>query len=196
MKNVITIFLLLISLKAHPQCTNLDIVLVADYSGSVRHYESFVSDAILHFAEELTLPYRNDVRLGIVMFADDADVVCKPDNDYWKNLQNVNKYDSINAHGSTNIELALQTATIELLREQNSRRKLIILITDGDVTVGTSDQTIATAKQIQNIGIGICGVLIKNIASRPEFMQEVSDCYVETDYTNLALELKKLNICL
>ncbi len=179
----------------HAQCSNLDVILLGDFSSSVQGNEQFVLDAIVEFAEELT-PHVNDVRLGVIMFADDATVVCRPDNDYWRNLPNVMEYNSINATGSTNIELALQTATNELLREQNNRRKVIVLISDGDVTVGTQEQTIATAKQIQNIGIGICGVLIKNNSSRPEFMKEVSQVYVETDYTNLALELKKLNLCL
>lgn len=177
------------------QCSQLDVVIVADYSASVRGNEDFVLQAIVTFAEELTLPVANDVRLGIVIFNDNVEVLVKPDNDCYKNLF----YADLNRQGtgSTNIELGLQTATVELLKEQNNRRKIIVLISDGDATVGSREQTLATGTQIQSLGIGICSVLIKNTSSRPEFMNEISSgCYVETDYLNLASELKKLDVCL
>lgn len=184
--------------KAQAQCTQLDIVLTVDYSSSVRPNKKFLYDACISFTEELLLSTTNDVRIGVVLFGDEATVISKPDNDHWRSLPKLLPYlTEQDPAGNTNIEAGLQTATIELLEEQGNRRKMIILISDGEVTVGSPQQTLATAQQVKALGIGICAVMIKRDSNYAEFMQEISSgCFIETDYQNLIAELKKLNLCL
>lgn len=193
----LTIFILvLLPFTARCQCNNIDIIVVGDYSGSVHKNERYVMDAFASFAAMAS--EESNIRVGLILFNENPEVVvslCKDQQLLYSSSVELRKR---NASGSTDIESAIQLAANTLYTEQNNSRKLIILISDGDITEGGSDeQAIYTARQLSVLGVGICSVLIKDASSRPELMKELSNgCYVESSYENLTAQLKELDLCL
>lgn len=183
-------------MQACPQCLNMDIVILGDYSGSVHKSEQYVIDAFESFAS-ITSEEKN-IRVGLILFADEPEINIPLTKDLSTLLSASAPLREQNASGSTDINAAIEQAAILLYSQQNNSRKLIILISDGDITDGaTPDQTIATARQLSILGVSICTVLIKNSSSHPEFMKEISSgCYVESSYENLSAELGKMDVCL
>jgi Mg-chelatase subunit ChlD len=193
MPYLIAVFLLF-SLTCHSQCNKMDIVIIGDYSGSVQGNEEFVTDAISTFASSV---HSETVRVAVVLFDNQPKIIAELNSEVADLLAQVFSYRDVFATGGTNIESALQMAANILLTEQNDSRKLVILISDGDVTTGTPEGALMTGKQLNAIGVGICSVLIQNKTSQPDFMKEISGgCYVESNYESLSKELKNLNICL
>lgn len=192
MKRFVVLLFTFISITCYCQCNEMDVVVLGDFSGSVRGQEEFVIDAIGTFASTVTT---QTVRVGVVLFNDDSRVISELSNDSAQILQNLFEYRDANASSGTDIESALLMGVNLLMTGQSSRKKMIILISDGDDS--NQDNILIAIKQINSIGIGVCGVLINDSVSKPEFMKEVtSGCYVESDYVNLATELQKINLCL
>lgn len=174
------------------QCSSLDIILLLDYSGSVHNNEDFVITAASAFVKQ------SDAKIGIISFNDDQKVVSELTTDKARLLLALTNMKQKNATGGTNIEGALQSAANELLKDERDRKKIVILISDGEITSGGSEtQTFFVADQMRTIGITICSILIISGSSDAEFMHILSNgCYVESNYENLIQELKNLNICL
>lgn len=189
------IVLLFSSSFVHAQCLDLDIMIVADYSGSVQGQEQSVVSAIEGFASGFSLD-ADGVNLGIVIFNNRAELAAALTGDVREILVQTSLLRAAEATGSTYLEKGLTLAATELL--SNGRpgyRRLVIVISDGDVTL--VDDTLLAAQQLQLLGIGICAVLIRNSNAKPELLRRISNgCYAESDYNNLADELKKLDLCL
>lgn len=186
------ILILLISFQLNAQCLNMDIFIVGDFSSSVKGNEEFVVEAIKTFASTI---HGENVRVGVALFDKIPKLISELSNDPIEIISLVDHYKDAIAVGGTDIDPALQMGANILLTDNNSSRKLIILISDGDTDF--VEKALLTAKQIRQVGIGLCSVLIKNNTQKPEFMKEISNgCYVETEYGNLASELRSLNICL
>lgn len=200
MRKAITfaIFLLMLTswLNCTPQCMDLDIMIVGDFSGSVQGHERYVIDAFNSFAGIVN--EEKNIRVGLILFADHPVTVMNLSKNIDSLILCTQRLREPTASGSTDIHSAIQKAANNLYAQDNNSRKLIILISDGQITSGGNEaQTIATAHSLSILGIGICSVLIKSASSQPEFMRQVaSGCYVESDYKNLTAELSKLDICL
>jgi Mg-chelatase subunit ChlD len=178
-------------------CLQIDIMLLGDFSQSVNGHEKFVSGAFNAFAKRFELS-EDGVKIGAIIFDSDAILISPLTSD---ELFLHNQLDSLTyyyeANGTTNMLGALHVAMDQFV--DNGRvgyRKIIIVISDGQPDI--SSRVLELARQIKSLNIGICGVLVLANNNSSEFMREVSSdfCYVETDYENLILELKKLEICM
>ena len=174
-------------------CLQMDLMLIGDFSASVHGNEQFISDAFKSFAQKLTVS-EDGVRIGVIAFNNEAFLISPLNSDPQDLNSRIVSLRSFDATGTTNLNSALYMAT-ESLTKSRDIRKMIIIVSDGDVD--SNGQVYAIASQLKAIGIGICTVLIKNASSKEEFMKAISsDCYVESDYETLGEELQKLSICL
>lgn len=188
------LLLIIFSINAYSQCADMDIMLVADFSGSVTSHETFVLDALGSFAS--TLNVNESVNVGLVLFSDWSFTACQLTNDSDGLMSVINSLRNKNASGSSNMGDALQSASIQLISGSHAR-KFIIVISDGDVNVTPPEQTLRIAEQLHVLGIGLCAVLITNESSRPEFMRQISDgCYAESGYETLAQAMRDLSVCM
>lgn len=193
MKTLLLIFMLVFPFKSNKGCLEMDIVILADLSGSVENYESFVEDAINTFIDKIDLSEEN-VRIGIIGFNDKPFIIAGLQGDKQQLKMLVSNF-PFSGEGLTNMDFGLQIALNELYRDRYDVQKLIIVISDG--AVNNEYKTKEIVSQLQSINIGICGVLIKDDTCNPQFMKDISGiCYVETSYENLAMELAKMDVCL
>ena len=187
-------------------CLELDIVLLGDFSGSVRGYQGFIADAFESFVNRFEL-YESGVRVGIVMFNDNPIIVSKITTDKNQLLKEINTIRKSDVGNYTNINSGLVVA-YNLLNESNRPKKMIIVISDGSPNVIseeygennlTPDVKIKTLNTAQSIKTDcmICGILIQSGSADEKFMMQMSnpECYVSSNYEMLASELENLDIC-
>ena len=167
-----------------PQCLKLDLVLLVDVSGSVQGHEYFINNAVKEF---ITKFKNTDVNIGMITFADNAKIEF--------HLGDAPIY-TITTSGTTDLSDAIDLGVVELFsdRARNGYRKMLLIISDGSPNDINGSKI--KAQQSKTIGIGIAGVLINAADSHPDYMKEISDVYVETNFELLSEELLKLNLCI
>jgi len=176
-------------------CLQVDIMLVGDFSGSVMGHQQFVTDAFISFANSFELS-EEGIKMGIVKFGDRAQLISdlnSDQEDFKKKAMTLNYYFPV---GNTMLQSALELSVEKLLGSKGRKGygKMIVIVSDG--AVDDPMESLKIIGQLKQLGIKICTVLIKTEMTRPEYMQYISsDCYVESDYENLAIEIKKLDIC-
>lgn len=163
-------------------CLNLDLITIADFSGSVQKHESTICAGI----EEITKIQDESLRQALIQFSSLAGVAFTFDEK--------REFNCFEAGGTTNLQAAFELALEIYSNNPRNANKVIILICDGE----PDDKEIALqmAKQLKLFGIKIYGVLINSNTSSEYFMKEVSDVYMSTDYEHLVEEIKKLSLCL
>jgi Mg-chelatase subunit ChlD len=183
MKTIFVFLLLICSPKVIAQCLQLDLVILADISGSVSGKEHFIVGAVYNFTNKFK---GTDVHVSLVTFAESSNV-------------QFHLGDSvafiIMAGGNTDLTGGIHASIEELYGYGRAGyRKMIVLISDG-----APDSAISAKRAVseaKRMGIGVCGVLINSSSAIPSFMKEIADVYVETDYENLSEELLKLSMCI
>jgi len=176
--------LLFLVLCLWQDCLKIDIILVGDFSGSVRGKEAFIQAAFNSFIQGLPLS-EDGVRLGVVVFSDNAEIVQHLTSERFQ-------LDSLEASGTTNLSEALQLSLDEFNRNGRDVRKIIILISDG--IPDDPDGAKLIASQLKLVGVGICGILVEG--GNNEYMQEISSVYAKSNYENLLEQIKQLSGCL
>lgn len=191
---ILPLFLLLLSFETKDKgCLEMDIVILADLSGSVENYEPFVVEAVEAFVNKTDIS-EEGIRLGIIGFNDNPFIISPIYGDKEEIKNNIHSFD-FSGHDLTNMTDALQLSLIELFKERQSVQKLLIIISDG--AVSDRSTTRLTIEQLKAVNVGICAVLIRNSSSQNDFMKEISSgCYVETSYESLVTELAKMDTCL
>ncbi len=166
-------------------CLNIDIVILADCSISVKGHEKYIETAINEFSNRFK--DTPTVRISIITFSDGAKI--------HNHLGDSIKF-KIVVDATTNMTEGIRESINELYGDYAipSNKKLIIIISDG--AVNYEAETLNIANKAKSMNIGIAGILIKSKEATPEFMKSISDVYVETSYEILADQLKKLSICL
>lgn len=196
MKTLIILILSSFTLFAQNDCVQLDVILVADLSGSVQGKEQFIEQALHSFVDKLELS-EETIKVGLVIFNDYALLACPLTSNkvlISTMISNVNSAD-----GNTNMKEAFAVASQELYsnRSRDGYKKAIVIISDG--IVDGADETKQIGDQIKQFNIKVYGVLITESSDvGDEFMNYVSSprCYVKSNYQQLNEEIKKLNICL
>lgn len=178
----------------NPSCAKLDIIILADYSGSIYSYESFIVRAISNFNNKLNLS-NDGIRLGIVVFNNSAYTIQKLTGDN-KDISNaIVNLNYIKGTGSTALNEGLALALKNISTEREDVKRIIIVISDG-----APDSPSKAMEVVNNIGkenILICTVLVNSSEVNKTFMRNISsNCYVETDYNSLSDQLNQLDICL
>ena len=162
-------------------CLNLDVVLLVDTSASVFNSQAFINDAISTFRKRFI---GTEVNVGIVTFNTTAGVRA-----HLGDTTTVSVFPCC----STNLLDGLRVATDELYGPygRNGFRKMVILISDGDVD--EREKCRQMIRLMKTMGIGIFGV---QVGSVHDFMKDNCDVYVESDYEMLAEEMSKMDLCL
>lgn len=159
-------------------CLNLDLVTVADFSGSVEGHEQFICSGI----SEIAKLDGEDLRQALITF------------DYTSRLEygfsQPEKFECPSASGGTNLHSALVKAA-ELF-DRNSGR-VIVIISDG--VPDDIEMCLELANLLRASGVRIYGVLINSSIASETVMKQISDVYVSTDYEHLVKEIKKLSFC-
>lgn len=138
----------------------------------------------------------NGVRIGIILFNTYPSVIHKLSDDKEALKRDAISIRTMAADGSTYLQRALIASFEEFAKNgRKGYNKIIIVVTDGaaDDEIGTR----IVVKQLQQVKVQICGVLIDSSSSHPNFLKEIcGDCYGQSNYETLAKELEKLDICL
>src|SRR6478735_4757059 len=127
MLNLIISFLLLL-----PGCSNLDIIILADYSGSVRGNERFVYQAISSFSQKLNIS-EDDIHLGVIKFSNYSEVICPLEGDRSELNSRISILRSELPSGTTNLGSAMYGAFDEFeVRGRKGYERIVIIISDGE----------------------------------------------------------------
>lgn len=187
--------------RCQGQCLKLDVVLVGDYSGSVEGNEPFVRAAFHAFADRLDLG-EDQVRLGIVLFGDQATIDCPLTGDRATLLDRLALLETKAAqYGGTDLTSGLLTAGAMLTLDRPDARKLVVLISDGLHNNHDRDpQALAQLLQLQQVQVAPVLILSNHLvegAGRPLMVSLASPgLYHEASYETLIGVLKKLDVCL
>ncbi len=163
-------------------CLNLDLITIADFSGSVKGHEETICQGI----ENITQIEDESLRQALIQFSSLAGVAFTFDQK--------RDFECYEAGGTTNLSNALELVLQIYSDNPRDANKVIILICDGEPD--DKELTLQMAKQLKLFGIKIYGVLINSSNNSEWFMKEISDVYVSTDYNHLVEEIKKLSFCL
>lgn len=175
------VFIILLFIPRPSGCLKLDVILVVDTSASVFNSQRFINDAISTFRQRFV---GTDVNVGIVTFNERAEIRC-----HLGDTTTVSVFPCC----STNLLEGLRKATDELFGPYGRQdyRKMIVIISDGEVDY--PDSCIRMLTFMKSTGIGILGVQVGKVNT---FMRDNCDVYVESDYEQLAEELKRMDVCI
>lgn len=214
MKIFATVLILLcsMSMKEEAGCLQLDIILIADLSGSVRGFEPFVSNALNAFTDKFDLD-EEGIEIGAIVFNTNSYLLSRITSNKKELDTKLKSMAFITAIGDTNMLLALQMAIDEFMAHgRRGFSKIIVIVSDG-----VPSDSEKTAEQIKGIGITVCGVFIDNTPTEKNkddeysgygnthtvnndstFMKTISSpgLYVKSNYQGLVDELGKLDVCL
>ena len=190
-------FLSIILLFTTHGCLKLDIILVADLSGSVYRYEYFVADAFDAFIDRFELS-ETGVKVGVIVFNDSPALLTGLTADKIKIRRAINIIRDATGTGSTNMTDTFYAVTNELvLNGRKDVKKVIIIVSDG--IPNRRNTTLKTVMQLRIMyDLTVCGVWIGGPDRGQEFMQNISSeyCYAASDYKGLVKQLKRLDICI
>lgn len=174
-------------------CLELDVVLLIDISGSIQGHEHKAQEAVKIFLDGLELA-DDGIMVSIVTFSSEPRLICSLSSD--KTMLKGKANDIISDNGATYIASGLYLSVEQLLKVgREGVKKMIIVISDGQVADPETSKTICS--QLKVAMIGICSVLILTDVHNRDFMRDISNgCYIESSYDNLPKEIKKLDMCI
>ncbi len=186
---------LILSLSPQPDCLELDIMLVGDYSGSIKGNEQFIAEAFTSFSSQFKLS-ETGINIGVVTFGSDAYLVSPLTSSQETLDSGLDIMSRMVCDGSTNMISALQLASIQLSKGRPNVQDVIIIVSDGYPDHATETITIAEQiKQLQHVMI--CTILVNGTSIDEKMLQDLSsNCYVRSDYLQLSNEIKELDLCL
>ncbi len=188
--------LLILILFPYLGCNNLDIMVLADYSGSVLGNEKFVHQAIYSFGNKLDISEDN-VNLGIITFNSYTDLLCPLSSDKTEVMDKIEIMSNFVPKGTTDLGSALYGAFDELSNKgRENYKKIIIVICDGAPDYPQPVQEIAS--NLKDIGIQIYTILINSRTSNSEYMYKLAspNSFYNTDFPGLTKTLEQINLCL
>lgn len=179
-------------------CLQMDLILLADFSKSIRGQEQFIVDAMSAFVNKFDLS-ENGLKIGIVVFNTYTYTISRLTTDKKDLLEKLKALSKNQGNYGTEMSKGFEACNLELFSEtaRPTYRKLIIIITDGDPDSEDVKDAYHVATKIKNMGVGICGVMVQDSSSRPTFLDSIclKNCYVEADYNSLVDELRKFDVC-
>lgn len=190
----------------------MDIMILADMSGSVEKYEGYVANAIDVFVDRFDLDNQG-VRVGIQTFSMRSAVhIQQPLTSNTPLLKkSIITISRMKAAGSTIMSGPLVDVMKELQKDRFDVYKVVIIISDGDVQRQTSnlilgitydDRTLTSqvSELMKAHNIIICGILIDEGWSGTDgpYLKSLTTpgFYIESNYKNLGTTLQKLAICI
>ena len=196
MKYLIAILFLLISLHSYSQCIKIDIILVADKSGSMYGHGTELKKAVTKFTDRFDLS-ENGIKIGIISFASDVQILTSLTSDQSKINNAIHAIAPITTLGSTNLTDALSITESMFIRYGRSdAARIVVIVSDG--APNNPDLAYDVAQRLQILDrASICGVFIDTNDSEKEYFQSLctGDCFAEATYNDIAEKLYNLNIC-
>jgi len=180
-----------------PSCEKIDIILLADLSGSVQGYTKYVHDALYEFVSRFEME-DDGIRICLIRFDDFATVLYPLGSNKAKLIQAIHTISSHSPNGGTEMKYAFRSSGQQFV--DNGRfgvKRIVVLISDG--ATDNIPEAIHEAKIVKNLYNSlIFGVMIESKYSNEEIMKEISSpgCYLESNYENLIEELNRINVCL
>lgn len=196
---VLSIILLIILCgfkESRTGCAKLDIMLIADISGSVNGYQNYIHDALFEFANQLDLD-ENGIRIGLMTFNDEIKILHNLDDNKSALIKAIGTIKSSEPNGSTYLWPALDQCLDQYVRYGRGKAKWIaIIVTDGNPA--QPYEVIHQAGKLKHLGVTIFGVMVQSKEENVSVLEQISspNCYVSTNYELLSEELRKLDICL
>ena len=151
--------------REHKATEGIDILLVLDISESMRA-EDFegsnriqIAKSVVNAMLEKRLTYRQNDRIGLVVFAGESFTLCPLTLDYSVLAELLRDVEIGQLEDGTAIGDALATAT-HRLRTSESKTKIVILLTDGENNAGSIDPSAAASLaqafeiKVYTIGMG------------------------------------------
>src|SRR5580765_7016118 len=123
------------------QCLQMDLILIGDFSASVSGNEVYISEAFQSFARKLQVS-PDGIQIGVIAFNSDTYLISPLNDDPYDLNSRIITLRQFESNSTTNLSAALLSAT-ELLTKGRDVRKMIIIVSDGDVD--SKDQTFAVA---------------------------------------------------
>lgn len=203
MKTLIAIllFTLFNPSKINRTCLKMDIMILADMSGSVEGYEGVVASAINVFVDRFELDDYG-VRIGIQTFASGYIIQLQQpltSNTFLlkKNIISISKR---KAEGGTIMSNPLLMVKDELQKDRYGAYKVVIIISDGEIPDHDADKVNKIVAELKAHNIIICGVLIDEgyLGVSGPYLQSLTTpgFYVESNYQDIARTLEMLQICI
>ena len=175
-------------------CGKVDVVIVADYSGSMDGSEYHVTSAIEEFVESLDVSPEG-VNIAIISFHSFVYVQTPLTGDRAQLRGAVSVLRKEVATGTTKMDMALSQAKVELFSQRLNATKIVVLITDG--YPDSKESTSAEGRDLLNMGVRLCGVYIGDGDDGAKFLNDVTmGCYSRSTPLSLIEALKKITICL
>jgi Mg-chelatase subunit ChlD len=202
MKYIITIlFCLLTTLTVKSQnCLQMDIVLLADASGSVGANTQYISNALKAFADRFETS-ENGVRIGIVSFGDKPLLLTNITHNKNKlkiAAANYTNFYSLVGASTKTADALMYSTNLFYESDRPEVKKLIILITDGEPN--DIHETTRVADEIRNLhNIDICTIHVMTISGgNKTHLQDISSeaCYVVSGYESLIETIINMDVCL
>jgi len=177
-------------------CTKFDLIIVCDYSGSVKGYEEEIANSVNIFAKGLYIG-ENDTKLGIVVFSDYSEVFLPLTVDSIKIKGRLKDLYMVGSMTTTNLSSALLSSYEEFkLRGREDVKKIMLIISDGQPD--QKIQTLEVANTLKLLNIEICTLLISSQTVDEGLMKQLSspNLYFHTNYQDLLKTLQNINFCL
>lgn len=179
------------------ECLQLDIMMIADFSGSLQGKERIMVNGIRQFSRKFTLT-NDGVRIGLISFSDAAILRTTYTGDSTVLNNYIDNLEYVQADGSTHVGLALEMTMDQIVRYgRQDVKKIVVIVTDGIPNDKEKALQMGELLKMNNVVIG--GVMVIGMYGYDEhFLRNLTtkDFYYETDFANLVTTLKNMNICL
>ncbi len=178
-----------------PPCADADIVFLGDWSGSIEGFESSLEDGLKTLISILP-PKDSVIRYGVVSFSSLAWVDATLTSDSAQLQSVLDIWGSRVAFGGTNILDGLNVANYVFEHSPRDTKKIIVLVTDGDVDSDSEKRVIALASKIRESGITILTIDVGNSFTDVKLIEGISDVYFHSDILLLSETLRQFFNCM
>ncbi len=190
-------FTLLLTLNCLGEdCTKFDLIVICDYSASLRNKEREISSAVDGFSKSLIIG-EEDTKFGIIVFSDFSQVFCPLTTDKALIEDNVRLLHTQSVMSSTFLAPALLDAYNEFTTSgRPDTKKIIVLISDGWPHDGS--QALDVATQLKMLNVEIFTLLVEGETIDERYMKQIAspNAYFSTNFESLLHTLQNINFCL
>lgn len=177
-------------------CTKFDLIILCDYSGSIKGHENTIATAVNVFSKGLYVG-EEDIKLGIVVFSGGSDIFCPLTTDTVKLNKRLETLYSLESMTNTDLTSGLLSCYDEFkIRGREDVPRAIIIISDG--MPDRQEESLLFANQLKLMDIKIFSLLIDASLTDESYMEKLSspNAYFNTNYQILLKTLQNINFCL
>ena len=177
-------------------CTRFDLIIICDYSASIRGHEREVSNAVDGFSKSLYIG-EEDTKFGVIVFSDYSQLWCPLTTDKALLDEKIQTLHTLDVMSTTVLQPALLAAYDEFKTHgRENTKKIIILISDG--TPYDRFQALDVADMLKLMEVDVFTLLVNGETIDEGYMKAIAspNSYYNTNYQQLLNRLKNINFCL